>query len=73
MEYDLKLSPRVTDFRHICSFGLDQTLKFKAPALPFWQIKTRIIIIRRFTDFINACVALENYPMRRIRNFALFS
>jgi len=62
MEYDLKLSPRVTDVRHICFFEPDQTLKSKAPALPIWQIKTRIIIIRRFTDFIYACAAFRELP-----------
>lgn len=62
MEYDLKLSPRVADFRRIRTLGSDQTLKFKAPALPIWQIKICIIINRRFADFINACVTLRELP-----------
>ena len=59
MKYNLKLSPRVADFRRICTLGSDQTLKFKAPALRIWQIKICIIINRRFADFINACAALR--------------
>ena len=73
MLYDLKLSSRVTDFRHIFTLGLDQTLKFKAPALSFWQIKSRIIINRRFADFINACVALRELPYASHAQFCALS
>jgi hypothetical protein len=73
VEYDLKLSPRVTDFRHICYLGPDQTLKSKAPALPIWQIKTHIKIIRRFTDFINACAALRELPYASRSQFCAVS
>ena len=73
MVYGLKLSSRVTDFRHIYTLGLDQTLKFKAPALPFWQIKSRIIINRRFADFINACVALRELPYASHAQFCALS
>ena len=73
MEYDLKLSSRVTDFRHIYTLGLDQTLKFKAPALPFWKIKSRIIINRRFADFINVCVALRELPYASHAQFCALS
>jgi hypothetical protein len=73
MAYDLKLSSRVTDFRHICTLGPDQILKFKAPALPFWQIKSRIIINRRFADFINACIALRELPYASHAQFCALS
>ncbi len=73
MVYDLKLSSRFIDFRHICTLGPDQTLKFKAPALPFWQIKSRIIINRRFADFINACVALRELPYASHAQFCALS
>jgi hypothetical protein len=73
MVYDLKLSSRVTDFRHICTLGPDQTLKFKAPALPFWQIKSRIIINSRFADFINACIALRELPYASHAQFCALS
>ena len=73
MVYDLKLSSRFTDFRHICTLGPDQALKFKAPALPFWQIKSRIIINRRFADFINACVALRELPYASHAQFCALS
>jgi hypothetical protein len=73
MVYDLKLSSRFTDFRHICTLGPDQALKFKAPALPFWQIKSRIIINRRFADFINACVALRELPYASYAQFCALS
>jgi hypothetical protein len=73
MVYDLKLSSRVTDFRHICTLGPDQILKFKAPALPFWQIKSRIIINRRFADFINACIALRELPYASHAQFCALS
>jgi hypothetical protein len=73
MVYDLKLSSRFTDFRHICTLGPDQILKFKAPALPFWQIKSRIIINRRFADFINACIALRELPYASHAQFCALS
>jgi hypothetical protein len=73
MGYELKLSPRVADFRHICTLGPDQTLKSKAPALRIWQIKIRIIINRRFADFFNACVALRELSYASHAQFCAIS
>ena len=73
MECDLKLSPRIADFRRVCTLGSDQTLKFKAPAQRIWQIKICNLINRRFADFINACVSLRELPNASHAQFSAVS
>ena len=73
MEYVLNLSPRVANFGSIRTLGSDQTLKFKAPALPIWQIQICSKINRRFADVINACVALKELPYASHAQFCAVS